>query len=592
MVAGEDRFQIEPFRMGCFLGGVVGFWLSCVLVGLLAMLTDFLPSLGPICLGLFLLCLDESVSLFDEDNAGKKAEEGSGFLYGLLAAPAAFWGIVAIVLSSGLIYLAIKPLGLVPKTLRRQFYLMLVLWLSILGLFHQASGALGGLVSSPRTVDHTSLHTMGPGQFVTVRGARGTRLNNDYWVLEIDRHLVLVASDSGAAESPEFTGVTVPIPDNEIAYDYIITSVRELRKTRPEFDYPLFAEAMVQTRSLSLSGLWSALVILGCAMLLRRMVKSSNHSFHVPAWTGVVGGLAVAAALAGLGLLEFEHRAAAREREAVIDQVKPVPADKVDPANEGQLVIITGQLTSSETLNDEPLGVKLEGRPVAYREVSMLQFDEVWTGRGDSEQLTGVRQIWSDEPIWCPSKPNPRFPIPSKLLVAGHSKLGAFSIPTELVEELTLNNSLTPPLKLPKSLAELGVWSLESGYHTLERDGKVVLRLRYLVLDPAVVTVVGMQTGSTIAPCMGENGGEIYSIASGIKPVTQAKVWSEGILPAEVLQEPLLYRIPLGLLIWPGLFLLLTAWKRSRSGSMNLLWAGLAMIAIEAVVPLALAVLP
>lgn len=582
--------------MGCFLGGVVGVWLSFIFMGMMGLLGEVCPCLTPVCVGALMLWLNEAIDQFSEEDKEKPGET-STFWDGIVAGPSFFWGIIAIVMTFGLVTLAIKPIERAPKALRRQVCVMVVLAMSGLGLFQQVSGAVQALVSSPRRIDETSLHTVTPGQFITIEGVRGTRLNDDLYVLVVDRQLVLVSGRSADPSPKVFTGSTVTIPTSENVYGEIASELRDLRKENPDFDFPLFPDAMIETQLWRLSTLCYALVVVLSAGLLARLIRDAGAASWRPSpWRIPVGILLTIGGLLLLFLLEVEQRKAQQELQEFLDQVKPVAIDRVDPANNGQPVVLTGLLSSEKTIVDKPFGAKLQGKLSAYREVSMLQNEEVWSGQGDDAKVTGVRQVWSDEPIACPTRPNPGFPFKSEFLVAEDCRMGAFTIPRELVAELSPTKPVNPPLKMEEKLAKMGVWKVGNNYHVLKRNGRKgeeQLRVRYLTLEPAMVTVMGLQQGETVAPFIGKNGGEIFSIFLGNRPAAAAKAWREaGVLPPGLSGDPWLYRVPLSLLLWLGFSMLLAhAGSGTRTDSKSLLLAGLAASLTVAIFPVVLALI-
>jgi hypothetical protein len=155
---------------------------------------------------------------------------------------------------------------------------------------------------------------------------------------------------------------------------------------------------------------------------------------------------AVLAALSGLGLVllglgflcfsEAAGRKSLLGKEEFVLSARVISADKVDPANDGQPVIATGLLRTNQTIEDAIFGVTFTDVVSAYREVSMRQHDEVWVGSGDSERMTGHKQVWSSESIPCPTKPNPPRPVNSKFIMASDYRVGAFSIPKDMAAHI------------------------------------------------------------------------------------------------------------------------------------------------------------
>ena len=208
-------------------------------------------------------------------------------------------------------------------------------------------------------------------------------------------------------------------------------------------------------------------------------------------------------------------------KDEFIRLARTISADKIDPANQGQPVVVTGMLTGSkEPLVDSVLGAKIPGVVSAYRLVEMFQNDEVWTGSGDNERMSGHRQVWSEEPYTCPSKPNPPFPLSSKFFLSPDCRVGKFSIPKEMAGDISGKTVLLPSISLDRTMAALGEWESQPDYYFVTRSQKKAkgvgnLRIRYKVLEPCEVTVLGVQQGDRIEPFIDMAGGETYAIIKG-----------------------------------------------------------------------------
>lgn len=472
------------------------------------------------------------------------------------------------VLSGGLFYVILKPLEGARKEFRRQLYLMVVVGLSALIL----SRGLSAKVESTAISDD-NLHTLTPGMTVTVKGSRVTRLSEDYSVLVVGDQLVLVETGPNEQPALEYTGRALEIPSSPPKWEVISTPLRSLTRSEADFNLPLFDEAMIGRGAHGLADqLGYAILVLVGGIWLVKMVRQAPPPSAEPGSqsSAAIGALLILACVTGTILLEREVVAISAERDDFAQSAKPVSSGRVDPANQDQPVIISGELRSKQGVRDPELGVEFPTACSVLREVSMLQWDEVWEG----EKLRGHTQIWSSEPVDCPSKPNPPFPIGSKFMVAPDCHIDAFTVPSDLVSELEPRTRKVVDIHPDAKTAKLGKWKTERGEHLLltshPRLGELRTRVRFLALDPGLVTVMGQQRDGTIVPHPGTYKGELYSIFPGRRGAASIK------LSEEVQQLIGMAWIPLTLGLWLGCYLVLSSGLVGRkSDSAALLASGI-----------------
>jgi len=126
------------------------------------------------------------------------------------------------------------------------------------------------------------------------------------------------------------------------------------------------------------------------------------------------------------------------------------PADKVDPANEGRLVHVSGQVTAEGTLTDEQYGVSADALKL-IRNVEMYQWVEDKKSEekkklgGGTETVTtyDYKKEWSGEAVDSASFRHPEghenpgaLPVESETVTADPITLGAFTLAPEQVEKL------------------------------------------------------------------------------------------------------------------------------------------------------------
>ena len=240
--------------------------------------------------------------------------------------------------------------------------------------------------------------------------------------------------------------------------------------------------------------------------------------------------------LFGLGLLvlgawilytpdEFRRKAELGKDEFA-RLARPVDARKIEPKNQGKPVIVTGDIKGTTLIKDEVLGTKFPDAVSVYREVTMCQNDENWVGSGDNERMAGYNKIWSEELEPCPSLPNPPMPMRSQLFMGTDYKVGAFTISRDLAGLLEGQTTVLPTLNPTHGLDKLGKWDRNASYITCGRgapDQLGDLRLRYQVLEPCQVTVLGVQQGDRIEPFIDVSGSPTHTLMKGPYTPTAAK---------------------------------------------------------------------
>jgi hypothetical protein len=297
------------------------------------------------------------------------------------------------------------------------------------------------------------------------------------------------------------------------------------------------------------------------------------------AWTVFNILLGLALVFGGAALLfhaEQERRLASMSQDEFAKTAITIEAGKIDPKNQGKPVVVTGMLTCDTKLEDPDLGAKFPGAILADRKVLMYQNDEVWVGSGDDERFAGHTQLWSEEAISCPSKPNPPMPLAPRSFFGENYKVGKFTIPKEMATDLDGQTVHLPSIKLPSHLANLGDWKAADKFYemTTNRPGAAGignLRLSYLVLEPIEVTVMGAQQGDRIEPFIDGAGGQTYLIRKGRVDVASLGKTAP---PVAGMGGP---RAAAAIPLWLGLWILLYLKYRKQGGCLSSILAALAV---------------
>jgi hypothetical protein len=225
----------------------------------------------------------------------------------------------------------------------------------------------------------------------------------------------------------------------------------------------------------------------------------------------------------------------ARSLDEGASSVVSVPADQVNAANEGKLVYVTGQATTTETLSDPEFHVSAPAIKLERR-VEMYQWKEAKKSEtrnklgGGTETVTtySYAKVWSQPLIDSgafkdPSgHQNPRS-IPAKSLTwtAKQVTLGAFTLSAALVEKLDKSEDLSVEEgsedALPAALKKRA--KLEQGGYYLGEDSAAPAigdaKVTFHVVKPATVSIVAKQIASTFEEYQAKAGDSILLLTYG-----------------------------------------------------------------------------
>src|SRR3954451_9699845 len=134
----------------------------------------------------------------------------------------------------------------------------------------------------------------------------------------------------------------------------------------------------------------------------------TDWSTRIAASIKGIGAGIILAGLAGYGLF-WNEGSAVRTAKSLTEGaglVVNIDAVRVDSANEGKLVHVSGEITAGVRPNDAEFGVAVDGLLLA-RSVDMFQWREdkkIDTNKGvgggeDAETTYSYKQVWSSSPI-------------------------------------------------------------------------------------------------------------------------------------------------------------------------------------------------
>lgn len=256
------------------------------------------------------------------------------------------------------------------------------------------------------------------------------------------------------------------------------------------------------------------------------------------AFMGILFGLLL---ILGAVILLFWNEGRAVERYKTLKEgaeaVVSTRADQVDPAQDGELVHVTGQADSSEILVDETFGVQVPALRLE-RKVEMYQWKEnkrtrktKKTGGGTRTRTTySYEKVWSEDVIDSGGFKDPgghenpgAMPWETRRVRADRVTLGAYRLSPGLVEKIDAWQPLAVDSleALPEGVRERarlhdgGVYVGE-GDPSSPRIGDVRVEFRYV--EPTEISVVAQQTGPNLSRYQADAGGTIALLELGSVP--------------------------------------------------------------------------
>lgn len=255
-----------------------------------------------------------------------------------------------------------------------------------------------------------------------------------------------------------------------------------------------------------------------------------------------VGGVVIGFVLiAGSGFLLFwnEGRAiqTARSLTEGAGLVLSVSADRVDTANDGKLVHVSGALAASGPAVDSEFTVRSSGVRLV-RHVEMYQWKEETESEtrkklgGGEETVTRYKYTrqWTDRPIDSSKfkertgHNNPAMTYQQRTIVAPQPKVGAFSVPESLLRSFGEERPLAATDEQAKALERRlnkPVAAVDGALYVGKDPTQPAvgdLRIRFGEVPMGAASVIGRQSASTFEPYQTRAGGTVQLIAAGRVP--------------------------------------------------------------------------
>lgn len=274
------------------------------------------------------------------------------------------------------------------------------------------------------------------------------------------------------------------------------------------------------------------------------MADDSFREVTSRSWFNRIGGavkgvvFGVVLLLAAFALLFWNEGRAVERYKTLVEgggAVISVAADKVERANEGKLVHLSGRTVSDEVLSDGIFAVRARAIKL-IRTVEMYQWAEKSRSEtrkklgGGEETVTTYtyEKRWSERHIDSSSfkhpegHANPPMPYASGTVAAATVRLGAFRLPPFLVERLDttrplpLSGDAVSAVRLPPQAKIIGdAITIGSATGTPNLGD---LRVRFSVVEDSEVSLAAQQRDDTFQPFQARAGGTIALLQPGLVP--------------------------------------------------------------------------
>jgi hypothetical protein len=213
------------------------------------------------------------------------------------------------------------------------------------------------------------------------------------------------------------------------------------------------------------------------------------------------------------------------------DSVLSVAADRIDPANEGQLIHFSAEVRSNQSVRDPDFGIEAPAL-VLKRSVEMYQWKEKkeTTERdklgGGKERVTtySYEKVWDDDAISSSSfqesghsNPGP-LPYKDSRFAVTDARIGARQAGENILDALDSNGM---------QLAEAGVYpggfrrvDAETIYRGNDPGSPQIgdVRVRYQAVAPQTASVIAQANGDGLLSWTSPAGTEIFLIETGQQP--------------------------------------------------------------------------
>ena len=208
------------------------------------------------------------------------------------------------------------------------------------------------------------------------------------------------------------------------------------------------------------------------------------------------------------------------------ENVMPIEAAKVDAANEGKLVHVSGKAETEDVLKDSQFGIEFKGIKLA-RKVEMYQWEEHSSTEtkkkvgGSEEKVTTYTygKDWSETAIDSSQfkedgHVNPgAMPFSNKDYKAQNVKLGAFKLNESQIGRISGDEPLVLAADIPMPAGMANVSRMENGFY-ISKSGNSSqaapeigdVRVTFSAAGAQDISLCAVQAGDSFRPYTAKNG--------------------------------------------------------------------------------------
>ena len=272
-----------------------------------------------------------------------------------------------------------------------------------------------------------------------------------------------------------------------------------------------------------------------------QVTEVTNTSWFARLGQAIVGVLiGVIFVVVSIGVLFWNEGRAIRTAQGLAEGagiVRSVPADRVDPANDGRLVHVSGMLSTAGPASDADFALQVNGVRLV-RHVEVYQWKEETHSEtrtrfgGGEERTTTYKYVrtWSDKPIDSDrfkeprGHTNPVMTYQSRESLAPGTRLGAFAVPEPLLR------GFGEPRRLAATDVQADALQIRVNKPVAVNDGVLYvgrdpsqpaigdMRISFSEVPLEAASVVAAQAGSGFAPFPTHTGTTVELIAAGAVP--------------------------------------------------------------------------
>jgi hypothetical protein len=225
----------------------------------------------------------------------------------------------------------------------------------------------------------------------------------------------------------------------------------------------------------------------------------------------------------------------AKSLEEGASEAVSVASDSVETRNEGKLVYLTGDATTTDTLSDPEFGVTVSALRLERR-AEMYQWKESKTSHSQKTLGGGETTVTSYkyEKVWSPQlinsggfkqasgHENPQtMPVTNQSWTAKSVTLGGFTLPEALIDKMDNTERYAADEKAASNSAPKvqNRFKLhQGGYYLGQNPASPAIgdtRIAFKVVRPATVSIVARQVENTVAAYQAKAGGSILLLTYG-----------------------------------------------------------------------------